>query len=454
MPLIRPIRAVRYADQAGSDLSALIAPPYDVLDEQAKANLLAAHPHNVVAIDLPHLPPHTVGPDEVYEKAGDIYRDWLSQQVLVRDESPALFVYHQTYTLAQGQGPNAGQTVTRRGLIANVKVQPFGQSTDGTGGIHPHEQTFSGPKQDRMKLMCATRAQLSPIFGMYSDDLQSVQHLLAQATQAKPASFKATTANDGVLHEVWAITDPDRIAQLSQAVAGKDIYIADGHHRYNTALNYRDKQLAEKGSLSPDDPANFCTFVLIAMQDPGMLVLPTHRVLGSMTGFSLEKFAQAGEGKLKVQPFGGTTGSLADLAAALPKAGPHAIGLYGPTQAGDQPAMAIATTPSPDPLADAFPDHTQAWRQLDVAIVQHLIVEQLCQPKFANPGTEISWKFPHSLDELKTMTDADRNQLGLVMQPAPLEGIKKISNAGELMPQKSTFFYPKLATGLLINPLE
>lgn len=450
MPLIRPIQAVCYdPSHTAGDLSRLIAPPYDVLDQAAKDRLLQLDPHNIVAIDLPHLPPKTVGPDGVYDQAGRTYRNWLQSGILARRRQPALFAYQQTFT--PPGSPN--RTFKRRGLFAAVSLQPFGHNPQGHGAIHPHEQTFSAPKEDRMKLTRAVRAQLSPIFGMFNDPTAGVAALLNRAIGARPADAHATTADDRVLHELWTLDDPASIAEFTAALHGLDTYIADGHHRYTTALNYQQALTRDRGSpLPPDHPANFCLFVLIPMQDPGLIVLPTHRVLGGMQGFSLDRFSQAAKDWLRVTPFHGE--HLEQLEAALPDHGPHALGLYAPSAPPTTPSLAIATTLHQDPLASLHPQSSPAWRSLDVAIVQHLIVERVCQPRFCPAGGSVQWKFPHTLAELKRDTESPGYQLGIVVQPPTLEAIRKVSQAGELMPQKSTFFYPKLATGLVIHPLE
>ena len=288
MPLIQPIPAVGYAccfDGTGADISDFIAPPYDVLDARSKAALLARSDRNIVTIDLPHLPAKSVGPDSAYRFAGDTYARWLSDGTLVRRDQATLFAYRQTFTAR-------GRRYERSGIIANVPVQPFGKSPDGQGGIFPHEQTFADAKEDRLKLMRATGAQLSPIFGMHNDPAGQTGTLLAEAMQ-KPASFHGRTA-DGVLHEVWTIMDTRRIAAFQDALREADIFIADGHHRYNTALNYRN-ELLNQGQRPGG--ADHCLFVLISMQDPGMIVLPTHRVLGGLTGFTFADFEQAARGK-------------------------------------------------------------------------------------------------------------------------------------------------------------
>jgi uncharacterized protein (DUF1015 family) len=443
MPRIEPIPAVSFAGPVSGDLSALIAPPYDVLDEKGKAALLARDGHNIVAVDLPHLPAKTVGPDATYESAGALYRKWISEGVLKKSDKPAVFVYQQTYTAN-------GRTFKRRGLIANVAVKAFGKASDGLGGIHPHEQTFSGPKEDRMKLMKATKAQLSPIFGLYSDPKNQVGPVLEKViSSGKPTVF-ATSPGDKVLHEMWRVEDAATIGALTGSVQGRELFIADGHHRYTTALNYKNGLEQAGGALPAGHPANNCLFVLISLQDAGMIILPTHRVLGGMGKYSFEAFKKASAPYLKIVPFGGK--SLEELEAALPKAGPHAIGLYDPRNPSQ--TMSIATTLEADPLKESHAKMSQAWRQLDVAIVQHIYVEKVCQGQLCEAGQTVAWKFPHTAEEFDRDTKAEGYQLGLMVQATPLESVRLVSEAGELMPQKSTFFYPKLATGLVINPLE
>ena len=452
MALIHPIPAITYDFPPEIDMLAVIAPPYDVLDEKSKADLLSRNDCNIVAVDLPHLPAKTVGPDATYAAAGELYRKWLADGTLKQREKPALFAYRQSYT-------HNHQTFKRSGLFANVTIQPFGPSPDGNGGIHPHEQTFSGPKEDRLKLMRATKAQLSPIFGLHSDPDGKLETMLGQITGKRGSSFYGTTSNDGVLHEMWAIEDEKEIARFQQALAKSDVFIADGHHRYNTALNYRAELIAANDGkpLPKDHPANFCLFVLVAMQDPGMIVLPTHRVLGGMTDFSLAALVKASQGKLKIEPFHGT--DLHALENALPVNGPHAMGLYNP--AYPEAPLSILTTTDADPLKATHGQQSEAWRQLDVAILQHLLVETILEPTFCTSadggagGTgKVLWKFPHSLAEVPAICAKDHYQLGVIVQPTPLDSVRLVSEAGELMPQKSTFFYPKLATGLVINPLE
>ena len=452
MPLIRPIPAITYLKTQDHDVSAFICPPYDVLDKEDKRELLKGSTRNLVAVDLPHLPAKTVGPDEVYDQAGNTFRRWLDQGILNRRDHPALFVYQQTFQdprEAGGSSDDTGAALRRRGLVANVKVTPFGVSEPGQGGVHPHEKTHSGPKEDRLKLMRACQAQLSPIFGIYSDPSPRIGQILDDVCRSQAPDQHAYTPNDQVQHDIWAVDDPDVVKELCQAMSGIDAFIADGHHRYTTAINYLNELEANHGELPDDHPAKYCMFVLVSMHDPGMIVLPTHRVLGGLKGFGLQQMAEAAKGVLRITPFSGP--DLASLEAALSGAGPHAMGLYCPSD-GAAP-MAIATPIDPDPLGTKFADRSDAWRSLDVALVQHLIVDDICQSHFCPAGQNVAWKYPHTLNQVSDDVAGSDYQLGVVLQATPLKSVIDVSQAGELMPQKSTFFFPKIATGLVINPL-
>ena len=240
---IRPFAAIHYARQADLDLSKVIAPPYDVLDERGKAALVAKHPNNIVTIDLPHLPPKTVGPDPVYEKANITLEAWLDSGVLIQDPRPALYPYMQSYE-------HNGKIFHRRGFFALVRLAPFGQ-----GHVIPHEKTYANPIEDRLKLMRATRVQLSPIFGLYSDPRNRVTSLLFERL-GRP-EMSATL--DEVKNDLWSVPEAEIENQVIDEMGGKNIYIADGHHRYTTALQYQEEMRQKNGGKLPGShPANWC----------------------------------------------------------------------------------------------------------------------------------------------------------------------------------------------------
>lgn len=455
MPTVYPFRAVHYtklAPSAGNpgDVSDVVAPPYDVLDAEGKRALQARSAKNIVAIDLPHLPAKELGPPSAYEGAATALKAWLADGTLKRADRPLMFVYRETFSFA-------GKSHQRTGMACTLDVKKFGPAQGG--GILPHEETFSGPKEDRMALMKATRAQLSPIFGLHQDEHGRATALLQKIMSSrKPDAIAKTNPGFGgdLLHEIWIVADEPTQKAYADAMAGEDVFIADGHHRYTTQMNYVNG-LEAAGTLAPDHPARRCMFVLIGMSDPGMVIGPTHRVLGGMAGYSWDKFAAAAASHLKLEPI---AGGLRELHGALhAKTGEGRLGLWD--FAGKKGF--IATPSFPDPLAAQFPKQTRAWRTLDVALCQYLIVEKICQPAL-NGGQPVKWAFPHSIEEVEDIGAGHERgsgggkgfapQLAVIVRPTPLEAVREVSRAGELMPQKSTFFYPKLATGLFVNPLE
>lgn len=444
MPATFPFRAVTYNTPNG-DVRGLIAPPYDVLDTKAKAGLIGANAHNIVSIDLPHTPAKELGPPEAYATAAKHYADWMRSGVLRRADKPAIFAYRQVFEFL-------GKRFERCGMACTIDTVPFGPRKGG--GVLPHEQTFSGPKEDRFALMKATSCQLSPIFGLYADDLGRGTKITRSEMASREPDMTGDIG-DGVQHEVWTVTDPSVISAFSDALIGEDIFVADGHHRYNTALNYL-SHLESSGGLASDHPARRTMFVLVGMSDPGLAIGPTHRVLGGMQGYSWEAFNHATKEHLEIEVIGKDPASI-ERTLAKAQVGTCVLGLLD-FKTG---TCAIARPRSSDPLATMFPSKSAAWRGLDVAIIQHLLVEKICVPSL-NSGKDIKWAFPHSMPEVLEIGSGRETgagggagfaQVAVIVRPTPLAAVRDVSKANELMPQKSTFFYPKLATGLFLNPL-
>jgi len=432
---IRPFTAIHYARQGDLDLSKVIAPPYDVLDEKGKAALVSRHPHNIVSIDLPHLPPKTVGSEAVYEKANVTLEAWLNSGVLIQDPRPALYPYMQSYE-------HNGKVFHRRGFFALVRLSPFGQ-----GHVIPHEKTYANPIEDRLKLMRATRVQLSPIFGLYSDPRNRVTSLLYERL-GRP-EFSATM--DAVKNDLWSVPEAEIENQVIDTMGGKPIYIADGHHRYTTALQFQEEMNQKNGGKLPEaHPANWCLFVLIGMQDDGLQILPTHRFIGGLRDFDVQAFINTVKGNFEVMD----TGLLGDhvdefVRDVLPKQPAHTFGLFD----GRSRKVYQMRLKNLDVLEEMEPNHSEAWRRLDVAILQRYLLDEVIQPRFAG-GKEPAKGYTADPDEIAAQVDGERYQIGLLLQSTPLHALEELGKHGEVMPQKSTYFFPKLATGMVINPLR
>lgn len=410
------------------DLSSRIAPPYDVLDEGPKQALLDQDAHNIVAIDLPVTPPKTVGPDEAYVQAGQLLKMWLNEGVLKQLSGSVLFAYEQEYDLQ-------GRTMKRRGIFAGVKLEEFNQPN----GVFRHEMTIQGGIDDRYKLMEATGAQMSPVFSIFNDPQAEVAAMLNDVFEGDSTYFGKT--DDGVMHRCWVIEDEAMIKSLQKFFTSREVFIADGHHRYTTALKFHEDH--------PDlEGATHCMMVLVAAEDPGMVVLPTHRVICGLQGFSMAKLREVIADMDTVELMeGGSHEDLAAMEASLPAANPNAMALID--FQGDESVLFRGA--NDDPLLSFLPDKPEVWRKLDVAVLHELLIDRILRPHFG--GDTITFKYTADLDAMKQLAGQEPGRLAVVMQSTPLQSVCDVSRANEVMPPKSTFFYPKLATGFVINDL-
>jgi uncharacterized protein (DUF1015 family) len=426
---------VHFAKTLGPDLSALIAPPFDVLDEKSKAALQAKHPNNIVTIDLPYLPPKAVGPDAVYAGANVTMQSWVSAGILQTFPRPAIYPYMQSFD-------HNGRMYHRRGFFAGVKISPFGE-----GHVVPHEKTYREAIEDRLKLMRATQAQLSPIFGLYSDSRHEITNLLYK-NLGRP---ECTATLDGVKNDLWSVHDTDIERQIIDFLGRKPVYIADGHHRYTTALTYL-QELEKKngGPLPPNHPANYCMFVLVGMQDDGLLILPTHRLIGNVESFNIQAFTDAVADTFDVAESTIQPDKVAEYVDIfLPKQPAHTFGLYD----GRSRKLYQLTCKNPDVLRPLEPGLSDASRRLDVAILQRYLLDEIIQPNFTG-GRELTKQYTAIASEIVPKTDGVRSQIALLLKSTPLGALEQLGQFKEVMPQKSTYFYPKLATGMLINSVS
>ena len=433
MAQIRPFAGVRFSRKNGNDISRLIAPPYDVLSEQDRANLQATDAHNIVIVDLPHVPPKTAGPDEVYDRANINLQSWLHTGVLERDHRPALYPYTQSYE-------HGGRTFHRRGFIALVRLSPFGE-----GQVVPHEKTHAGAIEDRMKLMQYTGVQLSPIFGLFSDPRNQITGMLYH--DAGRPEMSATL--DGVKNDLWSVTDGELENRVIDWMKHKPVYVADGHHRYTTALQYQKQAEKENGGpLPPAHPANYCMFVLVGMQDDGLLILPTHRLIGGMGKFDIASFASTVRGTFEVVESPVPAEYLPAAVEALEHEPPHAFGLYD----GLARKIYYLRLKNPDVLKELAPNQSDAWRRLDVAILQRYLLDEILQPHFGS--RELVKGYTADPKTIASQVDGKNYQIALMLRPTPLHALEELGKHGEVMPQKSTYFFPKLATGMVMYPLR
>jgi uncharacterized protein (DUF1015 family) len=440
MPIVAPLRGLRYDPKHVGALSQVIAPPYDVIDAALQTQLYERHPANVIRLELNREEPGDDEGSNKYTRAAKFLRAWREQGVVMQEPAAALYVYHQEFEVE-------GRSFVRRGVMARVRLERF-----GTGSIHPHEETMSGPKQDRLLLTRACRANLSQVFGLYPDPAGEIQAVL-DATVAGQPPLEATD-HLGVRSRMWPVCAEGVATTVAGLMGPKPVFIADGHHRYETACNYRDEVAAawaaEHGGqpLPADHPANFVLMMLVGMSDPGLVVLPTHRLFVEPAVASL-KDLQARLGDAFVTRPAGTGPEVAPAVWAEIEA-ENEQGTLGLYTAGDRTWTLARITPAGRARMDAVAaDHGPAWRGLGVSILHRLLVGELLGAKtIPTPG------YVHLVREVVEGLGTGRYPLAALVMPATVADIRAVSETGERMPAKSTYFYPKLASGLVFNPLE
>jgi uncharacterized protein (DUF1015 family) len=411
---IQPIHALRYDPAVTGGLQDVVAPPYDVIDDAQRAELAARSPYNVVAVDLP------AGGEGRYDEAAELLRAWQEQGAVVRDEEPALWTLSQDYT-----GPD-GHHRTREGFLARVRVEEY-----GAGRIRPHERTHPGPKEDRLRLTRATKANLSPIFSLYSDPDGAARGALAD-----PAPWAQTTDDDGTVNRLGRVADPTAVESVQRALRGTELLIADGHHRYETARVYADE-------VGGEGAHRYVLMCLVALQDPGLTIFPTHRLVNQLASQQHEALAAALRRDFTIDELAGTE----ELA---PAAGDSVRIGYIDSHV-KRPFMLTLSDPA---IADAaLPDHAAPYRRLDTAVLEALIIKGALGMTEDDIDHLNGLGYARDFDQALALIEAGTYDAAFFMAPTPVERVREVAEAGESMPPKSTYFFPKVPTGLLFNPL-
>jgi uncharacterized protein (DUF1015 family) len=418
---VQPLRALHYNLAQVGALDDVVAPPYDVIDSAQRAELLARSPYNVAAVDLPQAEPGGADP---YVSAGDRFDSWQLEGAVTRDHEPAIWAHTQQYT-----GPD-GVSQTRRGFFCRVRIEEY-----GPGGVRPHERTHPGPKEDRLRLTRATRANMSPIFSLYSDPANAAWEALRPATADAPWGEAADA--EGTVHRVWRVSDPRTIAAVQGAVQGKELLIADGHHRYETARAYAQE-------VGGDGEHQYVLMCLVALEDPGLTVFPTHRLVKSLDAPRLQALGDALQRDFEA--------SEVDAGELAPPPG------TGPLQLGYIDASSrrpTRLTLKDQAIADAaLAGHSEAYRHLDTGILETLLLKGALGLSDEDISHLHDFGYARTAAQAQALVESGEYDVAFLMRPTPVAQVQAVAQAGENMPPKSTFFYPKLLTGLLFNPLS
>src|SRR3954451_19587012 len=420
MARVEPLAALHYDPAVAGPLQDLAAPPYDVIDPEQRAELQSRSPYNVVALDLPEDP---AGGDR-YAHGAELLQPCRAEGAVARDDEPALWALVQDYT-----GPD-GRRLTRHGFFARVRVEDYGPGT-----IRPHERTHPGPKEDRLRLTRATRANLSPIFSLYSDPELAAWRALEPATHEEP--FGEVTDEDGTRNRLWRVTDPGALAAATAALADVELLIADGHHRYETARAYAEE-------IGGEGAHRYVLACLVALEDPGLTVFPTHRLVKETTPAQQEALADALRRDFAIERIE------RDEIAPAPGNG---LTTFGYIDAHfRQPFRLVLKDQA---TADAaLPGQPDPYRRLDAAVLEALLLKGPLELTDDDISHLNRFGYARDAEQALALVESGEYDLAFLLRPPPVQQVREVPASGASMPPKSTYFFPKLLTGLLFNPLS
>jgi uncharacterized protein (DUF1015 family) len=439
-----PFRAWRYAATAG-ELGRLVAPPYDVIEPDLQSRLYAGSPHNVVRVDLGMTTPSDNDCDNRYTRAASQLARWKDSGILVRDSEPSITFIEEIFT-----GPD-GRASVRHGCLAAMRLYDFGE-----GVVFPHEQTLTGPKEDRFRLMTATSMSLSPVFLLYDLPGDEITRAWQEGPGAKPSAH-TVTGERGTITKLWPTTDADLVRTVGQKLETSRFVIADGHHRYETALRYKQHRRADLDGGRAHRPAfDYCLAYFSNMADPALAIYGTHRLVTGLDPKTVAALPESLRGTFVMDRLPSDTGTGSGAGAQVAIAAylqGHPRGAFGLWGHGFDSAYGLRLTDSAAARA-AAPGHSAAYQTLDVTILQSLVLEKALGMTAADMAAERYVTFFKDPDDAFARLEAGEFQVGFFMNPTGLDQIREVAFGGERMPQKATFFYPKLPTGLLFHDLD
>jgi uncharacterized protein (DUF1015 family) len=423
---VQPLRALHYDPSVVGPLAGVVAPPYDVIDASQRAALIARSPFNVAAVDLPR------GEPDPYAAARELFESWQLQGALVRDGETALWAHTQDYS-----GPD-GKRRTRRGFFCRVRIEGY-----GPGRVRPHERTHPGPKEDRLRLTRATRANISPIFSLYSDPANAAWTALEPATAQQP--WGEVSDADGTVHRLWRVSDRQAIAAVQAATRDSELLIADGHHRYETMQAYAEEVGGATGSAAQGEH-RYILMCLVALEDPGLTVFPTHRLVRGLDGERRRALEATLARDFDISEVPGEELAPPPLQDATPLQ-------LGYVTAGDEQAYRL--TLKDQAIADeALGEHSEAYRHLDTGVLETLLLKGALGLSDDAISHFNGLFYARDTAEAVAMVRSGEYDAAFLMRPTPIAQVREIAAEGENMPPKSTYFFPKLLTGLLFNPLS
>ncbi|MFQ6117885.1 MAG: DUF1015 domain-containing protein, partial [Candidatus Bipolaricaulia bacterium] len=430
MAEIFPFRGIRYNPDR-VDLSGVVTQPYDKISPEMQVEYYRRSPYNIVRVILNREPG-----ERRYEEAKKNLESWLDEKILIRDEQPTIYAYYQDYQLEDGR------RLTRKGFIALFKLAEYGE------GILPHERTLKGPKEDRLKLMRATRANLGQIFVLYSDPKLAINRLLDQRVGAEEPLEATDSFDPGTAHRLWPIQDERALEQVVELMGDKALFVADGHHRYETALFFRDELRAQGVKCPGPETYENVMLAFVNMDDEGLTIFPTHRLIHELEELDAQRLERELSEYFELDRLRLTEREqLLKALQARQKTGRHAFGLY---LRGFENYY-LLTLRDEGVMDGLVPDRSPEWRRLDVTICHWLLLNRIFG--VAPDAVEGRVGYRRSAREALAMVERGEEAAAVLLNPTRVEEVRKVAQNGEKMPQKSTDFYPKMLTGLVLNRL-
>lgn len=426
MAEIKGYKGLRFNCEKAGKIEELVCPPYDIISDQQREEYIKTNPHNIIRLELPK-------GDDKYNKAAEILKDWLEKGILVKEDKPAIYIYEEEFTAY-------GKRKAIKGIICRVKLEEFSK-----GIILPHEFTLSKAKEDRLSLMKATNCNFSQIYSLYMDGGKNTLGKIDSLSKSEPDI--QLQDNDNVTHRMWIIKDEKAIADICSDFTDRKLYIADGHHRYETALNYRN-YLREQGLAKEGDACDYQMMMLVDMEHPGLVVFPTHRLVRNLDSFNAERVIDGCKEYFDVTEHSDIN-TIESTLMELYNQGKKAYAFY--CGGSSYKLLVLKDT---NIIKKLLPNASTATQQLDVTILHTLILEKIFGIDAENMAKQINLTYTKIFDEAISSVQQGNSQCAFILNPTRVSEIREVASNGEKMPQKSTYFYPKMITGLVMNQLD
>ncbi|MGI6113613.1 MAG: DUF1015 domain-containing protein [Mahellales bacterium] len=442
MARIEPFRGLRYNQEKITDLTEVTTPPYDIISADMQDKYYSLSPYNIIRLELGKEFPKDNESNNKYTRAAEFFKEWKKSNILVKEAKPSIYIYQQVFTL------NNSVTKTRIGIICGVELVNFSQ-----GVVLPHEFTLSKPKADRYNLMHATNANFSQVFSLYEDSSKTISDIINKNIKGLPVIDMVD--EEGIRNRIWTIDKKEEIESIRETLKNKQIFIADGHHRYETALAYKKDMALKNSKHTGNEPYNFIMMMLVDMNDPGLVILPTHRMVKNLHKWDLKSFLQRVNENFYVEKYPFVpmedNGSLNEIEKMLCSGGKEntSIAFYSGNH-----ELYFLSLKNREILDNIHTDMSYAYRSLDVTILHTLILDGILgigKDKLANQDNVY---YTRGIKEALEGVENGRYQMSFILNATKIDEVKQVALHQEKMPQKSTYFYPKLLTGLVINDLE